>query len=107
MGEKIRKTKTRSKQASSRTPKKGTTPYLLKKKKNDKVVAIKVNKQYNTRRARQVWMPKEISTKRTPRKFGSRRGSEKSNGLRGIWRLQNWVAYHGVHHIGSCHCQVG
>jgi hypothetical protein len=49
MGDKRRKTKTKSKQASFGTPKKGTTPYLLKKKKNDKVVAIKVNKQSNTR----------------------------------------------------------
>ena len=38
---------------------KGLHTYLLKKKKNDKVVAIKVNKQaYNG--AKHIWVPKEI-----------------------------------------------
>ena len=39
--------------------KKASTPYLLKKKKNDKVVAIKVNKQTNNR-SKRIWAPKEI-----------------------------------------------
>ena len=57
--------KRRSKQASSPTPtptkvdKKASTPYLLKKKKNDKVVAIKVNKQANNG-VKRFWVPKEI-----------------------------------------------
>ena len=36
------------------------TSYLLKKEKNDKVVSIEVNKQANTRGAKQVWVPKKI-----------------------------------------------
>ena len=36
-----------------------STPYLLKKKKNDKVMAIKVNKQANNG-AKGIWVPKEI-----------------------------------------------
>ena len=36
-----------------------STPYLLKKKKNDKVVAIKMNKQANNV-AKRIWVPKEI-----------------------------------------------
>ena len=65
MGEKKRrKRKTKSKQTSSPTP----TPtrwtrrpphLLLKKKKNDKVVAIKVNKQSNNG-VKCIWVPKEI-----------------------------------------------
>ena len=39
--------------------KKASTPYLLKKKKNDNVVAIKVNKQANNG-AKCIWVPKEI-----------------------------------------------
>ena len=38
---------------------KASTPYLLKKKKNDKVVAIKVNKQANNG-VKRFWVPKEI-----------------------------------------------
>ena len=38
--------------------KKASTPYLLKNK-NDKVVAIKVNKQANNG-AKRIWVPKEI-----------------------------------------------
>ena len=38
---------------------KASTPYLLKKKKNDKVMAIKVNKQANNG-AKHIWVPKEI-----------------------------------------------
>ena len=34
---------------TNKVDKKASTPYLLKKKKNDKVVAIKVNKQANNR----------------------------------------------------------
>ena len=60
---------------------------MNKKKKNDKVVAIKVNKQANNG-AKSIWVPKEIiSNMRAPRRFGSKRGSEKSDGLQGIWRL--------------------
>ena len=39
--------------------KKASTPYLLKKKKNDKVMAFKVNKQANNG-VKRFWVPKEI-----------------------------------------------
>ena len=42
--------------------KKASTPYLLKKKRNDKVVAIKVNKQVNNV-VKRFWVPKEIVSK--------------------------------------------
>ena len=44
---------------TNKVDKKASTPYLLKKKKNDKVVAIKVNKQANNG-AKRIWVPKEI-----------------------------------------------
>ena len=44
---------------TNKVDKKASTPYLLKKKKNGKVVAIKVNKQANNG-AKRVWVPKEI-----------------------------------------------
>ena len=44
---------------TSKVDKKTSTHYLLKKKKNDKVVAIKVNKQANNG-AKHIWVPKEI-----------------------------------------------
>ena len=43
---------------TNKVDKKASTPYLLKKK-NDKVVAIKVNKQANNG-AKLIWVPKEI-----------------------------------------------
>ena len=43
----------------NKVDKKASTPYLLKKKKNDKVVAIKVKKQANNG-AKHIWVPKEI-----------------------------------------------
>ena len=43
---------------TNKVDKKASTPYLLKKKKNDKV-AIKVNKQANNG-AKRIWVPKEI-----------------------------------------------
>ena len=58
--------KTKKKQTSklsntytNKMDKKTSTPYLLKKKKNDKVVAIKVNKQANYG-VKRFWVPKEI-----------------------------------------------
>jgi hypothetical protein len=44
---------------TNKVDKKASTPYVLKKKKNDKVVAIKVNKQGNNG-AKHIWVPKEI-----------------------------------------------
>ena len=43
---------------TNKVDKKASTPYLLKKKKNDKVVAIKVNKANHG--AKRIWVPKEI-----------------------------------------------
>jgi hypothetical protein len=41
--------------------KKAATPYLIKKKKNKKVIAIKANKQVNKgKEAKRIWVPKEI-----------------------------------------------
>jgi hypothetical protein len=58
-----RKNKTQTSKLSNtytnKVDKKASTPYLLKKKKNDKVVAIKVNNQAN-RGAKHIWVPKEI-----------------------------------------------
>ena len=45
---------------TNKVDKKASTPYLLKKK-NNKVVAIKVNKQANNR-VKRFWVPKEIIT---------------------------------------------
>ena len=44
---------------TNKVDKKASTPYLLKKKKNDKVMAIKVNKQANNG-AKRIWVSKEI-----------------------------------------------
>ena len=44
---------------TNKVDKKASTPYLLKKKKNDNVVAIKVNKHANNG-AKCIWVPKEI-----------------------------------------------
>jgi hypothetical protein len=41
--------------------KKAAIPYLIEKKKNGKVIAIKANKQANKRKgAQRIWVPKEI-----------------------------------------------
>jgi hypothetical protein len=62
------------------------TPYLIKKKNNGKVIAIKANKQANKgNRAKRIWVPKKIiSTMKSTRRFGSQEGSDKSEGLREI-----------------------
>ena len=50
--------------------KKDATPYLIKKKKNGKVIAIKANKQANKGKgAKRIWVPKEIiSTMKSTKK---------------------------------------
>src|SRR5688572_9205101 len=49
---------------------KTATPYLIKKKKNGKVIAIKANKQANKGKgAKRIWVPKEIiSTMKSTKK---------------------------------------
>jgi hypothetical protein len=51
--------------------KKTATPYLIKKKKNGKVIAIKANKQANKGKgAKHIWVPKEIiSTMKSTKKI--------------------------------------
>ena len=44
---------------TNKVDKKASTPYLFRKKKNDKVVSIKVNKQANNG-VKRFWVPKEI-----------------------------------------------
>jgi ribosome-interacting GTPase 1 len=63
-----------------------TTLYLIKKKKNEKVIAIKANKQANKgKMAEHIWVSNEIiQTWRAPRRFGYREGSDKFEGLWGI-----------------------
>ena len=65
MGEELRRKRKTKKETSKLTytytnkvDKKVSTPYLLKKK-NDKVVVIKVNKQANNE-AKRIWVPKKI-----------------------------------------------
>ena len=50
--------------------KKDATPYLIKKKNNEKVIAIKANKQANKGKgAKHIWVPKEIiSTMKSTKK---------------------------------------
>jgi hypothetical protein len=50
--------------------KKAATPYLIKKKKNRKVIAIKTNKQANKEKgAKRIWVLKEIiSTMKSTKK---------------------------------------
>ena len=56
--------------------KKDATPYLIKKKKNGKVIAIKANKQANKGKgAKRIWVPKEIiSTMKSTKKVWIPRG---------------------------------
>jgi hypothetical protein len=51
-------------------------PYLIKNKKNGKVIAIKANKQANKGKgAKRIWVPKEIiSTMRSTKKILIPRG---------------------------------
>jgi hypothetical protein len=54
----------------NKVDKKATTPYLIKKKKNGKVIAIKANKQANKgKRAKRILVLKEIiSTMKSTKK---------------------------------------
>jgi hypothetical protein len=54
------KAKTGDKQ-KQKLKQKAATPYLIKKKKNGNVIAIKANKQANKgKEAKHIWVPKEI-----------------------------------------------
>jgi hypothetical protein len=54
----------------NKVDKKAATPYLIKKKKNGKVIAIKANKQANKGKGvKRIWVPKEIiSTMKSTKK---------------------------------------
>jgi hypothetical protein len=54
----------------NKVDKKAATPYLIKKKKNGKVIAINANKQANIGKgAKHIWVPKEIiSTMKSTKK---------------------------------------
>jgi hypothetical protein len=94
----------------NKVDKKAAPPYLIKKKKNGMVIAIQANKQANKgkgpnasgcqRRFSQPW--------KTPRRFGSQEGSEKSEGLLGIWRHDK-IGMHikGCIILDQVYCQVG
>jgi hypothetical protein len=87
--------------------KKAATPYLVKKKKNGKVIAIKANKGKGTKR---IWVLKKIiSTMKSTKKVWIPRGkSEESEGLRGIWRLGIFGMYiMGYIILDHVYCQVG
>jgi FtsZ-binding cell division protein ZapB len=62
-----------SKTYINKVDKKVATSYLIKKKKNGKVIAMKTNKQANkVKGAKRLWVPKEIiSTMKALRRFGS------------------------------------
>jgi hypothetical protein len=54
----------------NKVDKKAATPYLIKKKKNGNVIAIKANKQANKGKGvKRIWVPKEIvSTMKSTKK---------------------------------------
>jgi hypothetical protein len=60
----------------NKVDKKAATPYLIKKRKNGKVIAIKANKQVNKGKgAKPIWVPKEInSTMKSTKKVWISRG---------------------------------
>jgi hypothetical protein len=60
----------------NKVDKKAATTYLIKKKKNGKVIAIKANKQANKGKGtKHIWMPKDIiSTMKSTKKVWIPRG---------------------------------
>ena len=60
----------------NKVDKKVGTPYLIKKKKNGKLITIKANKQANKGKgAKRIWVPKEIiSTMKSTKKVWIPRG---------------------------------
>jgi hypothetical protein len=67
-------------------------------------IAIKANKQANKGKgAKRIWVPRRLFHPwKAPGRFGSREGSEESEGHAG--NLETWQIYdiyHGIHHNGS------
>jgi FtsZ-binding cell division protein ZapB len=88
----------------NKVDKKSATPYLIKKKKNGKVIAIKASKQANKGKgAKRIWVPKEIiSTMKSTKKVWILRGKwgvRRTSGNLETWQI--WDVYHGMLHIGS------
>ena len=93
-----------SKTYINKVDKKAATSYLIKNKKNEKMIAIKANKQANKAKgAKRIWVPKEIiSTMKSTKKVWIPRGkSGVRRTSRNLETWQNWDVYHGIHHIGS------
>ena len=91
---------------TNKVDKKASTPYLLKQKKNDKVVAIKVNKQANNG-AKRIWVPKEIifNMKSTKNVWIPKRKCEVQWTTGNLEAWHSFGAFHGVHHDGQGNCQ--
>jgi hypothetical protein len=99
--EKVEKQKIKhSNTYTNKVDKKSATPYLLKKK-NDKVVAHEVNKQYKGRWINLIWVSKKIifNMKRTKNIWVLK---EKFSPLYSR-NMETWSSldvWHGVQHIG-------
>jgi hypothetical protein len=88
----------------NKVDKKTATPYLIKKKKNGKVIELKANKQANKGKgAKCIWVPKEIiSTMKSTKKVWIPKGKcvvRRTTGNLETW--QRWDVYHGIHHTRS------
>jgi hypothetical protein len=70
----------------NKVDKKAATPYLIKKKKNGKVIAIKANKQANRGKgAKRIWAPKEIILiMKSTKKVWIPRGKSEIRGTSGL-----------------------
>lgn len=89
---------------TNKVDKKATIPSLIKKEKNENVIAIRPTSRPTNEKGRNRFGCLRISspTWKAPKMFRSREGSEKSDRLQGIWKVsKQWDVYHGVHHIGS------
>jgi hypothetical protein len=69
-GEDQRKAKEKANIYINMVDKKAAIPYLIKRKKNGNVIAIKANKKANKgKRTKRIWVPKEIiSTMKSTKK---------------------------------------
>jgi hypothetical protein len=90
--------------------KKAATPYLIKKKKNGKVIAIKANKQANKGKgAKHIWVPKEITStiKSTQEGLDPEREVSSPKDPWEIWRLGKIGMYiMGYIILDQVYCQV-
>jgi hypothetical protein len=94
----------------NKVDKKVATPYLIKKKKNGKVIAIKANKQANKEKGtKRIWVPKEIiATMKSTKKVWILRGKLEIRRTTRIWRLGKIGLYiMGCIILDQVYCQVG